>query len=59
MEPPNPSPVYPVFSELIGTAMDEVTYSGRSPEEALADVALGVAEAVAQFQQTHPDWEGE
>lgn len=59
MEPPNPSPVYPVFSELIGTAMDEVTYSGRSPEEALADVAVGVAEAVAQFQQTHPDWEGE
>ena len=56
---PNPSPVFPNFNDLIGTAIDEITYKGRSTTDALADVESGVAKAVTDFQQSHPDWKGE
>jgi ABC-type glycerol-3-phosphate transport system substrate-binding protein len=59
MVPPTPSPVYPVFVQLMHNAHDQVTYKQQTPEEALAEVAQKVADEVARFQQSHPDWEGE
>jgi hypothetical protein len=40
-------------------AIDQVTYKQSSPEDALAEVAQKIADEVARFQQSHPDWEGE
>lgn len=57
--PATPSPVFPKFNDLYSTAVDEVTYKGRSPEDALADVEKGVQQAVEEFQQSHPNWDGE
>jgi multiple sugar transport system substrate-binding protein len=59
MVPPTPSPVYPVFVQLMHNAHDQVTYKQQTPEEALAEVAQKIADEVARFQQSHPDWEGE
>jgi ABC-type glycerol-3-phosphate transport system substrate-binding protein len=59
MVPPNPSPQLPLFSQLMSTAVDEVTYKSKTPEQALDEVAQKIADAVSQFQQTHPDWQGE
>jgi ABC-type glycerol-3-phosphate transport system substrate-binding protein len=59
MVPPNPSPQLPLFDQLMSTAIDEVTYKSKTPEQALDDVAQKIADAVSQFQQTHPEWEGE
>lgn len=59
MVPPNPSPQMPLFRDLLATAIDEVTYKKKSPEQALTDVAQRVAGEVAQFKEAHPDWDGE
>jgi hypothetical protein len=59
MVPPNPSPQLPLFEQLMSTATDEVTYKSKTPEQALDTVAQKIADAVSQFQQVHPDWEGE
>lgn len=59
MVPPTPSPVYPVFVQLMNNAHDQVTYKQQTPEQALAEVAQKIADEVARFQQSHPDWEGE
>jgi multiple sugar transport system substrate-binding protein len=59
MVPPAPSPVYPIFVQLMNNAIDEVTYKQKSPEDALAEVAQKIADEDARFQQSHPDWEGE
>jgi ABC-type glycerol-3-phosphate transport system substrate-binding protein len=59
MVPPNPSPQLPLFDQLMSTAIDEVTYKSKTPEQALETVAQKIADAVSQFQQVHPDWQGE
>jgi len=59
MVPPTPSPQLPVFSQAFPQMIDEVTYKQKEPQQALTDLAAKIAEAVAQFQQAHPDWEGE
>jgi len=59
MVPPIPSPQYAQFYQLITDAVDQVTYKKKSPEQALADVASQIKDATDQFQQAHPDWEGE
>jgi ABC-type glycerol-3-phosphate transport system substrate-binding protein len=59
MVPPVFSPQTALFDQLMGDAIDEVTYKKSSPADALAHVAQEIADAVQQFQQAHPDWEGE
>jgi len=59
MVPPSPSPQLDFFNQQILSAIDVVTYKQKSPADALADVATTVADAVTEFQQAHPDWEGE
>jgi multiple sugar transport system substrate-binding protein len=59
MVPPISSPHTELFNQLIGDAVDAVTYKQSSPEEALANVAQEIESAVERFQQDHPDWEGE
>lgn len=59
VSPPIPSPQYPYFSENLSTAVDEVTYKKKTPEQALADLEKGVQDQVATFKQSHPNWKGE
>jgi multiple sugar transport system substrate-binding protein len=59
MVPPSPSPQYPMFVQLMHNAIDQVTYKQSTPEDALAEVAQKIADEVARFAQSHPDWEGE
>lgn len=59
MIPPIPSPQLPVFSQAYPQMIDEVTYKQKEPKQALTDLATKMADAVAQFQLAHPDWEGE
>ncbi|MCA9876256.1 MAG: extracellular solute-binding protein [Thermomicrobiales bacterium] len=59
MVPPNPSPQQPLFNELIGDTIDAVTYRTKTPAQALSDMARDMAAAVEEFQQSHPEWEGE
>lgn len=59
MVPPIPSPQYAQFYQLLTDAVDQVTYKKKTPEQALADVATQTKDAVDQFKQAHPDWEGE
>lgn len=53
------SPVNAQFDQLMGTAVDEVTYRRKTPAQALAEVDQKVATAVAQFKASHPNWVGE
>jgi len=59
MVPPIPSPQYAQFYQLLTDAVDQVTYKKKTPQQALADVASQIKDATDQFQQAHPDWEGE
>lgn len=59
VQPPFPSPITPYFMTNLATAVDEVTYKKKAPEQALADLAKGVADQEATFKQSHPDWQGE
>jgi ABC-type glycerol-3-phosphate transport system substrate-binding protein len=59
MVPPFQSPALPIFDQNLPTMIDEVTYKQKSPTEALADLAAKVADGVKQFQEAHPDWQGE
>lgn len=59
MVPPSPSPQLDLFNQEILNAIDVVTYKQKSPSDALDDVAAKVADAVKQFQSSHPEWEGE
>ena len=59
MVPPVQSPQLPLFDQNLPTMIDEVTYKQKTPAEALADLAAKVADGVKQFQEAHPDWEGE
>lgn len=59
VSPPIPSPQLPYFSSNLSTAVDEVTYKKKTPEQALADLEKGVQDQVAKFKQSHPDWQGE
>ena len=59
MVPPVQSPQLPLFDQNLPTMIDEVTYKQKTPAEALADLAAKVADGVEQFQEAHPDWEGE
>jgi ABC-type glycerol-3-phosphate transport system substrate-binding protein len=59
MMPPSPSPQWAKFVQLSNTMIDEVTYKKKTPAQALADVASQIADEVAQFKQSHPDWQGE
>jgi ABC-type glycerol-3-phosphate transport system substrate-binding protein len=59
MVPPSPSPQLDLFNQEILSAIDVVTYKQKSPADALADVEAKIADAVKQFQQAHPDWQGE
>ena len=59
MAPPIQSPQLPLFDQNLPTMIDEVTYKQKTPAEALADLAAKIADGVQQFQQAHPDWEGE
>jgi multiple sugar transport system substrate-binding protein len=59
MVPPVQSPQLPIFDQNLPTMIDEVTYKQKTPAEALADLAAKVADGVKQFQEAHPDWEGE
>ena len=46
-------------NQLIGDAVDAVTYKQSSPADALAGVAQEITSAVERFRNDHPDWEGE
>ena len=59
MVPPISSPHTALFGQLIGDAVDAVTYKQSTPEEALAGVAQEIKSAVERFKNDHPDWEGE
>jgi len=59
MEPPIQSSQVSLFNNLIGTAIDEVTYKKKTPAQALADVDSKIAAAVQQFKSAHPTWSGE
>jgi multiple sugar transport system substrate-binding protein len=59
MVPPTPSPQLPVFDQEYPAMIDAVTYKQKEPKQALTDLAAKIADAVKQFQQAHPDWEGE
>ena len=50
------SPVYPTFSDAIGTAVDAVTYKRKTPAQALAEVDSKVSAAVQRFKEAHPTW---
>jgi hypothetical protein len=53
------SPQAEVFREAMTLAVDYVTFKQKSPADALAEVEQKVADAVAQFKTTNPDWQGE
>jgi ABC-type glycerol-3-phosphate transport system substrate-binding protein len=53
------SPQSVVFRQAMSLAVDNVTYKQKSPTDALAEVEQKVADAVAQFKTTNPDWQGE
>lgn len=53
------SPQAVVFNQAMSLAVDNVTYKQKSPADALAEVEQKVADAVAQFKTTNPDWQGE
>ena len=57
--PPPLSPQAVVFNQAMSLAVDYVTYKQKSPADALAEVEQKVADAVAQFKTTNPDWQGE
>lgn len=59
MVPPISSPHTALFDQLIGDAVDSVTYKESTPADALANVASEIKSAVERFQNDHPDWEGE
>ena len=59
MVAPISSPQTALFNQLIGDAVDAVTYKESSPADALAGVAQEIKSAVERFQNDHPDWEGE
>lgn len=59
MVPPIPSPNLSLFSQLIGNAVDEVTYGKATPKQALAQVESQIATAVKQFRVFNPGWPGE
>jgi ABC-type glycerol-3-phosphate transport system substrate-binding protein len=59
MVPPISSPQTALFDQLMGDAVDAVTYKQSSPADALASVAGEIKSAVERFQNDHPDWEGE
>jgi ABC-type glycerol-3-phosphate transport system substrate-binding protein len=59
MVPPISSPHTAQFDQLIGDAVDAVTFKQSTPEEALAGVAQEIKSAVERFKNDHPDWEGE
>jgi ABC-type glycerol-3-phosphate transport system substrate-binding protein len=59
MTPPVASPQASLFAQLIGTAIDEVTFKKKSPAQALAEVDQKVSSAVQQFKQFHPTWPSE
>jgi hypothetical protein len=48
-----------VFNQAMELAVDNVTYKQKSPADALAELEQKVADAVAQFKTTNPDWQGE
>jgi ABC-type glycerol-3-phosphate transport system substrate-binding protein len=53
------SPQTVVFNQAMSLAVDYVTFKQKSPADAIAEVEQTVADAVAQFQATNPDWQGE
>jgi ABC-type glycerol-3-phosphate transport system substrate-binding protein len=53
------SPQAVVFNQAMSLAVDNVTYKQQSPADALAEVEQKVMTAVADFQSTNPDWQGE
>jgi ABC-type glycerol-3-phosphate transport system substrate-binding protein len=57
--PPPLSPQTEVFNQAMSLAVDNVTYKQKSPADAIAEVEQKVADAVAQFKTTNPDWQGE
>lgn len=57
--PPPLSPQAQVFRDAMTLAVDYVTFKQKSPADALAEVEQTVADAVAQFKTTNPDWQGE
>lgn len=56
---PIPSPQLPYFDAQIQNTVDAVTYKKKTPEQALKDLAAGVADQVQRFKSSHPDWQGE
>jgi multiple sugar transport system substrate-binding protein len=59
MVPPISSPQTALFNQLMGDAVDAVTYGQSTPADALAGVAEEIRSAVERFQEDHPEWEGE
>jgi multiple sugar transport system substrate-binding protein len=59
MVPPSSSPQLALFSQEIISTIDVVTYKQKSPADALTDLEAKIGDAVKQFQQAHPEWEGE
>jgi multiple sugar transport system substrate-binding protein len=59
MVPPMQSPQLDLFNQEVYNAIDEVTYKKKTPADALTELAAKIADAVKNFQQAHPEWQGE
>jgi multiple sugar transport system substrate-binding protein len=59
MVPPSQSPQLDLFNQEVYNSIDEVTYKKKTPAQALSDLAAKIADAVKNFQQAHPEWQGE
>ncbi len=54
-----PSPVYGTFDTAMGVAIQDLTGGKYTPAQALSYVDNQVSQAVTQFRQANPQWQGE
>ncbi len=59
VENPPLSPAFPVFTDAMNTAIQEVTYLKKTPAQALSTVADAVSQSVQRFKESHPNWSTE